>query len=365
MEIKDMSERIYKKMVVPGLLAFSIFIIGNAMGQEKRMRAWETPRKVMPLLSELSMDLEPTLPAPRLMAEPPFTWGESNTVYWYGDSVRAQLADLGMHLLFFEIKAGYNQTDLWGFVESDIDSATFEALPTGISIEYRLRYFAQGSDGAFHVSHWSEPTWSIQDNTPPMLKFVEILNLQESGDTRWVNSATIQIHVQAVDRHGQIMQVVLREKSDTFNEILFHAIVPPKDSIDVTVPYTIRSPEHMPITLYVSVMDVSGQEIGDYSQTLFWWEEEVDDDKMICFPNPFNPENDGRTIIKVANPLVTEARIFDPFGNLIRILQKNAYLDEFFEWDGRNGYGKRVATGGYLCVTRGSTQLHCKIAVLR
>lgn len=360
-----MRERFSIKIASIGLLLFVVSMTDIVAGQDKKVQAWETPGEVSNIIWKMSIDLEPTLPAPRLVPEPPYTWGLNNTVYWYGDSVRTLLDDLGMRLLFFEIKASYDQTELWGFVSGTDDSAVFAGLPENIPIEYRLRYFTQNSAGEFFMSHWSEPTWSIQDNSPPILTLVEILNLQVSGDIKWVNSATIYIRVQAIDSLGQVMEVVIHERSDEVNDTLYYSIVPPKDAIDETIVYTIQSPEHMPITIQVWVVDVSGQKIGEFFETFFWWKEEGDDERMICFPNPFNPEDDEKTIIKINNPNVNEACIFDPFGNLVRILQKKSFSDEFFEWDGRNGRGRHVSTGGYLCVAKGHSRQYCKIAVLR
>ena len=358
-----MRERFSIKMASIGLLLFAVSMTDIVAGQDRKVQAWETPNEVSSIIWTISIDLEPTLPAPRLVPEPPFTWGLDNTVYWYGDSVRTLLDEMGLRLLFFEIQASYDETVLWGFVNGTVDYAVFTNLPENIPIEYRLRYFAQNAAGEFFMSHWSEPTWSIQDNSPPILTLVEILNLQVSGDIKWVNSATIYIHVQAVDSLGQVMEVVIHEQSDEVNDTLYYAIVPPKDVIDETIVYTIQSPEHVPITIQVWIVDVSGQRIGEFIETFFWWQE--DGERMICFPNPFHPEDDEKTIIKSNNPNVNEARIFDPFGNLVRILHKKSFSDTYFEWDGKNGRGRHVATGGYLCVAKGNSRQYCKIAVLR
>jgi hypothetical protein len=69
------------------------------------------------------------------------------------------------------------------------------------------------------------------------------------------------------------------------------------------------------------------------------------------------------SIVQINVPDITLARIFDPFGQLVRVLEKSG-TSEFFEWDGRNGSGEIVSRGGYICVVDGYEKLYCKIAVI-
>ena len=351
--------------ILTAILLLLISFTGLTLGQENRIQAWTVSDDLTQIMNSLPLDLDSSLPAPRMLPEPPFTRGVDNTVYWYGDSVRTWAVENSMKLLFFEIEASYDDVELWAPVPSRMDSAVFKNLPLGVRIEYRLRYFTQDTLGQYWMSFWSDIVWSIQDDNPPILYLVEIVGLQTSGDIDWVIGPTIQLRVQASDPDGQVMQIVIHEQSASENDTLFHPLEPPSDSVDTTIPYTIRSPAHELVTLSVWIIDVSGQDIGDYSHTFFWWPDDEAEDKMVCFPNPFNPEIDGVTTIKVNDPRVDEARIFDPFGNHVRTLQKTAVTDISFEWDGKNGRGDAVATGGYICVAVGNTRLYCKIAVLR
>ena len=68
------------------------------------------------------------------------------------------------------------------------------------------------------------------------------------------------------------------------------------------------------------------------------------------YPNPFNCE----TILNVilAKPGITSVHIFNPLGQLIKILinKKNLNAGEYqIKWDGRDRYGIQVAGGLYFC----------------
>jgi len=349
-----------------GIFLIAISVSDLATSQEKSFQAWDTSREVAAVLWRVPTDLDPTLPAPRLVEEPEYTWGQENTVYWYGDSVRTKLSDMGMVLLFFEVQARFDETELWGFVDANVDSATFTDLPEGIPVEYRLRYFAQDTAGAYAMSLWSAPEISIQDVRSPVLLKWEILSLQSGESIDWVIGRTIQNRVEASDTSfGKVMAVAVHEKSDTIDDTLFYDLELPGNHVDFIFPYTMWSPEKEPATLHLWVVDVAGQQSEKVSTTLFWWSDEKEEEKMVCFPNPFNPEEGEISTIKVDDPDVKEARIFDPFGNLIRVLRKEVPSNFFFEWDGTNANGDFVSNGGYLCVAEGKTQLYCKIAVLR
>ena len=359
-----------KKLLLISLVGvgFSFVSFWPVMGQVKRVQVWKTSWKVEALLWKISMDIGPTLPPPRLVPEREYTWGLENTIYWYGDSVRTWLSQVGSTLLFFEVRANYDDTELWGFVDANVDSATFPDLPEGIPIEYRVRYFAQDSVGLYQMSYWSSPETSIQDAEPPVVDRVKsgILGLEESVGKKWVSGPAIQIRVVASDStFGKVMQIAIREKSAVVDDTLFHDIDTPSMHVDTVIPYILQSPQKTLITLSWWVYDVTGHSsLQQQSVSIFWWPPEEGKDRLICFPNPFNPEQDRVSTIKVGAPNVTEADIFYLFGNLIRVLHKDASAG-FFEWDGENGRGDMVSKGGYLCVVKGNSQLYCKIAVLR
>jgi len=354
-------------LIVLVVVGFYFVVSWPVMSQTRSKQVWRTPEQVEMLLQKMNMDIEPTLPPPRLVPEREYTWSWENTIYWYGDSVRVWLSQIGSILLFFEARANYVDTELWGFVNADVDSATFVNLPEGIPIEYRVRYFAQDSIGRYQVSYWSSPETSIQDAEPPVVDRERsgVLDLEESGGKRWVNGPAIRIRVVATDStFGKVMQIAIREKSAAVDDTLFYDIDTPSMNVETVIPYTMRSPQKIPVTLSWWAYDLAEQPSFQQSVSIFWWPPEEGKGRLICFPNPFNPDQGGISTIKVGVSGVTEAEIFDLFGNLVRVLHKDASAS-FFEWDGRNGRGDMVSKGGYFCVVKGNPQLYCKIAVLR
>ena len=96
------------------------------------------------------------------------------------------------------------------------------------------------------------------------------------------------------------------------------------------------------------------------------------------YPNPFHPPGQGTTIAyKLSDHARVTLRIFTPTGDLVlrKVFDRagvggTAGLNEFV-WDGKNGNGSFVASGGYLALIEaegtGET-LHVmrrKIAVVR
>jgi hypothetical protein len=92
------------------------------------------------------------------------------------------------------------------------------------------------------------------------------------------------------------------------------------------------------------------------------------------YPNPFHPPIQGTTLAyKLADPAHVTLRIFTQNGDLV--VEKtfgrntpggNLGLNEV-SWDGRNGNGNVVSSGGYIALieAEGSTVLRRKIAVVR
>ncbi len=344
------------------VLAFCFVTVTR--GDVRRTQAWTSDR-IMSRFQAIPLDLQPTLPPPRLSREPEFTWGLNNTLYWSIDSVTTMLKPLGATLLFFEIQASYNNQELWGFVGADVDSARFTDLPEGMSIEYRLRYYAQNTSGTYLLSQWSQPQTSIQDNHPPVLEQWDIVGMQKTLSGNWVIGRDISVHLKAEDKNGgKIMEAVLREMGPSLDSTRVYDFQHPKASIDTTLSYRILESENRITELRILVKDVSGRPSASSSISFFWWSSDAQDNRMVCFPNPFNPDRGQLSTIKLDRPGSVETRILDPFGNLVRVLHKqNDQL--FFEWDGKNEHGETVSNGAYLCVSKENQRLYCKIVVLK
>lgn len=346
------------------------FAIG---GESKKIQAWQTTEEVTSIYMQLT-DVEPSLPPPELEseAEAEYTMGNENTLYWNSARVKANL-DEGISLVLFEIQARYDDKVLWGTVDADegVDSATFVGLPEGVPIFYWLRYFAQDSNNEYRLSYWSEDTvCSIQDASPPVLDLVKskILEVRSCGGSRWVEGQEIEMQIVAMD-NIKIKGLAICEGSDT----TFNNFRDPSSLINERIPYTINSPMKETIVLSWWVYDVASdttsrdttiqRSLETASDTIFWYPSQMVERGGICYPNPFNPERD-KISIEFDAPDVSEVRIYDPFGNLIRILQKEQN-ESYFQWDGTNERGSVVSNGGYLCITKEYRDMYCKIAVLR
>ncbi|MBN2103095.1 hypothetical protein JW835_03545 [bacterium] len=348
-----------------GLLFVAVHVFGFSHQNDAKL-AWQTPAHIEAVLIELMLEVDPELPVPVLDHEKPFTRGLNNTVTWMDsmDAVYEQLLDMQMTIQFWAVEARIAGIDtVWGFVDGPERSAAFLNLPEGIGIEYRLRYYAIEASGTMHISDWSRAEISVQDASRPEILTFDILQLQNIGDNPWVLGPQIEVHVQAMDTDGQIMQIAIQEIGDEVDRVLFDDLdAHPRTVIDTTLQYTLLTDPNMPLTIKGWVVDVA----EFYSDTLemqFFYM--ASDPKVVCFPNPFVPYQDHCTVIKIENEEAQEAKIYDPFGNLIRILHKNSLSDMAFKWDGTNEQGHQVASGGYFCIINDDRDLYCKIAVIR
>jgi len=288
-------------------------------------------------------------------------------VYWSLDSVAAVLAGLPepWSLVAFDVEASFGETRLWAPVNADEDSVTFTYLPEGVIIRYKIRYFARDASGGYGMSHWSDEEFSIQDMSPPVLyPASNIEGLQPGGRLSWVEDRVLQLHVIACDSiYGKIMQIGMREKSVSVDSTLYYDIPIPTVCIDKIIPYPAETPAHEPFHFSWWVVDVAGQTSDTMTVSLFWWRDVAKQARVVCFPNPFRPDQGEMSVIRVDESDEEKASVFDPFGQLIIRLTRTAD-SRCFEWDGRNARGETVARGGYLFVLDGGNG-YCKIAVLR
>jgi len=88
-----------------------------------------------------------------------------------------------------------------------------------------------------------------------------------------------------------------------------------------------------------------------------------------CFPNPFNPRIGQKTTIVTNAGVVAgnvSIEIYDLFGNLVRRLSGDSRNGNGeYQWDGTNGNGEVVASGGYVALIKvgGANDGSVKIAV--
>ncbi len=340
----------------------------SARAQEIRKEAWPTENAVSEKLNRINITVDPELPAPVLHREPEFTWGTSNTIFWSSDSVRTIAQTYQYTLRIFEAEAQYllngSSVTLWGFVSGSTGSATFNNLPEAVPISYRLRYYAEDDTGGFHLSYWSAAVISRQDISAPIIDTDSsgIVGVEDFGTQRWIVGNEFYLRVAASDpSSGKVMQVAIQEEN---YPATYTTIIPPQAEIDTLIFHELKTAAKTPVTISWWVVDVALQTSEKQMDTIIWMPPNEAEDKLICFPNPFNPEQNGRVKILCGISQVTAAHIYDPFGNHVIELKKSI-SDNFFSWDGKNGNGEMVGSGGYLCVIEGKGQYYCKIAVYR
>ncbi|MBN2416975.1 hypothetical protein JXO52_14115 [bacterium] len=352
-----------------------VFASRTAVGQVVKTEAW--PGSIRPAdLAEIKtcIDPDPALPVPSIKDSlvKEFTKGSTNTIQWSPAEITRLINDQAVELKFFEVKAEFQKNGqnylLWGIVDAPDSSATFIDLPEYVEISYYLRYFVQDEgEPGFRMSYWSDPVTSRQDYNPPRLDpdSSRVVNLNELCNQNWVIGRQLSVRISASDLPiGKLELAYIQEEGGepvSFSLVQNGTL---KTMIDTMLYYTLDVPEKTPAVINLWVSDVSLQESEKKTVTLIWMSDEEGRDGLICFPNPFNPENDYCSKIKVGIPGVVKAYIFDPFGNLVRELSKELTAD-FFTWDGRNGRGDLVSSGGYLCVLDGKRKYYCKIAVYR
>ena len=122
-------------------------------------------------------------------------------------------------------------------------------------------------------------------------------------------------------------------------------------------------------TLRFYAEEVSGATEAVQTITLYTATSLVTDRPITNRPNPFRAGNE--TTIILFNPRQSgpvTLTIFDLYGDVVysRQLNVTAGGTEQFVWDGRNGKGRVVANGGYICRIHGSgLDLRRKIAVVK
>lgn len=98
------------------------------------------------------------------------------------------------------------------------------------------------------------------------------------------------------------------------------------------------------------------------------WSPSAEKEDVYNYPNPFNAQRE-KTFIKFYTDDAQEVKIhiYSLIGDLVReySVTSNRGINTF-EWDGTNGSGKRVESGGYICVVeRNGEKKTFKIAVVK
>ena len=106
------------------IILLGAIISPYSYSQKKRIQVWSAPESIHYYSFFEKTMLDTIFPAPELLPEPEYSLNNKNTIKWNIDSVQISLEKLKASLILFEVQAIYNQTELWGFVDAETDSAT-------------------------------------------------------------------------------------------------------------------------------------------------------------------------------------------------------------------------------------------------
>jgi len=281
---------------------------------------------------------------------PEFVTGLSNTICW---SVSGSLPSLA---LFADASCNATVEDSVVFVGLAASQGcyTFDNLSDGQTYCYWISARDEQGRPVF-----SDTLASTQDNTKPVLETVEFPDGQILGRQIWTFSRDIRLALQASDRPpGEIWNYLIRENG---RDGAAGTFADSSARVELVLDYSLQTSvtQATPISLSVVVIDGAGNESGTVEKTIFLQEKPPD---LFAFPNPFNPMSEEVTL-RLNNENETEVRIYDFFGNLVRIIQ-NKVNSHDFQWDGRNGRGEYVANGGYVCIGS-KTKTRFKLGVFK
>jgi len=288
----------------------------------------------------------PAVASMTIYDEPEFTADSSNEIFWkpiyLSATYTVQCSD---DSTFSRILQEKTTTDT---------SLVFNGLQDDVVYYYRVKAVDQfGRD-----VNWSNITASRQDISSPRLISVTLPNMESIEGKNWIyGSPELVIQTELSDqKSGKVQALILYQDGVLQDTISFL----PQHQITTSFSKMLTINPNTAVEICLRAVDAAGNVSAPVCKTIYW--EPLRED-IVAFPNPFNPNGGKPAIIRVKDSKVREVWIYDYFGNLVRKLHKESAGHDFF-WDGRNGKGKIVANGGYLCVIHGA-KAYYKIAVLK
>jgi hypothetical protein len=222
----------------------------------------------------------------------------------------------------------------------------------------RYNYWFAGKDAQLRTVY-SDTTWSIQDNTAPVIQSLGFPEGQNLNGQLWAYSRDLNLELIATDAPpGLITQYDLAENGGTFAQFVLDD---PASQISRQISYDLQSSNEQStrFVLTIRAIDAAGNR-SEVVELVVYLQD--DQPQIFAFPNPFNPDDSGVTI-RLASSDESEVRIYDFYGNLVRTIANKTNAHDFV-WDGKNGNGEMVANGGYFCVGSNSG-VRFKIAVVK
>lgn len=287
-------------------------------------------------------------PSITMRKEPPFTAGRANEVCWKTETERP-LARVEVFL-----DANCNTSSNTSIIAS---SGAF-CVTFGDLIDGQLYcYWVEGLDAEERLSR-SDTVHSIQDASPPSLDTLIVVDGKLNQGVIWVFSNEIRLILRGRDASpGEIWSYAINENGLAGGD---QGLRDSSNVLNEEISYTLKSGPKELVNLSARILDGAGNESVFALPFQLAWEDTAAQPELYAFPNPFNPMERKMTI-RFSGSNETEVRIYDFFGNLVRVLDNKIGNGDFL-WDGQNGAGEMVANGVYICVGQ-KTRARFKIGV--
>ncbi|MCG8608617.1 hypothetical protein MJD09_26975, partial [bacterium] len=206
----------------------------------------------------------------------------------------------------------------------------------------------------------SDTVRSIQDDSVPVVDLVVFPEADTLNGELWLYDNEVQVRFQAHDAPpGEVWYYEILENGQSSSDLT--ALPNAGNQVDEIIVYAWATPINQLAKKELSIRVVDGAGNASEFRSLNVNVQQALP-KMFAFPNPFNPVQAPITI-RLYDPSETEVSIYDFFGNLVKRLTKKANSRDFV-WDGRNGKGEMVASGGYVCVGK-KTRSRFKLGVMK
>jgi hypothetical protein len=202
---------------------------------------------------------------------------------------------------------------------------------------YRVR--SMTADG--HFSTASKIVTNTHDITPPTLRSIVLFD-PGTGDSTWTETRQIKVRYLAAEKFPAFIQ--LWENSNK------PSIISISDTVG-TVDFVLSEAEERK-TVYARMIDMTGNSGNIVDAGIYYGKGPHN------YPNPFSPPDEYTNFVfrlpQAGNVTIT---IFDLFGDKVYELGgiaafaglNDGQMNPLLRWNGRNGKGELVASGGYLC----------------
>jgi hypothetical protein len=210
-------------------------------------------------------------------------------------------------------------------------------------------------DGSGRISDSAETVSTIADTTAPVLT-----SLTLAGGADWISDPRINIDFEGTDNINSsgCESILLVERDSSFSSGVREY---PCGAFSGDLSFRVSAGYERKV-IFARLVDRAGNRGAPLRAEVMY------EEGAHCYPNPFNPARGEETslVYRMGGPGTVRIYLYDRFGNLVfkETTSGGSGWNEF-SWDGRNGRGEIVASGGYICVIDGEREYKCKVAVLK